>query len=101
MPVLTRRVYFNSGHTAFEGTVSASSLQLLLAKLHAQLAKHPTLSAEERRLIEVVVADCEQIDRSGDTRQGLIELALHFSVKHPTVAASLRELMDLLAHAGV
>jgi hypothetical protein len=81
--------------------MSEQSLSVLLTKLHAALADRPTMSADERRLIDVVIADLQKMDRAADTRQGLNELVVHFAVDHPTVAGVLRELMALLSHAGV
>jgi hypothetical protein len=81
--------------------MSEQSLSVLLTKLHAALADRPTMSSDERRLIDVVIADLQKVDRAVDTRQGLSELVVHFGVNHPTVAGVLREVMSLLSHAGV
>jgi tRNA-binding EMAP/Myf-like protein len=81
--------------------MAEQSLTDLLAKLHTVLAERPTITMDEKRLIDVVIGDLKKVERTADTRQGLSELAVHFGVDHPTVAAVLRELMALLAQAGV
>jgi hypothetical protein len=91
------------------------SLQQSLARLHAQLSAAPTLDAEARALLTEIQRDIERLSRSASpapvaapgrtlspSRQGRLEtLAVEFEGEHPSVAAALREIVELLAQAGI
>jgi hypothetical protein len=82
--------------------VSAGDLKTLLRQLHAELAGSSRVDAESRKLLDLVVADIEHLGGAADSAPGRIEsLALRFEVDHPRVAATLRQIGDLLAKAGI
>jgi Domain of unknown function (DUF4404) len=82
--------------------VTAGDLKTLLRQLHAELAGASRVDAESRKLLDLVVADIEHLGVAADSAPGRIEsLALRFEVDHPRVAATLRQIGDLLAQAGI
>jgi len=61
-----------------------------------------TLDGESRRLLGVVVADIERLGLAAPTTPGGLEiLAVRFEADHPAVAATLRQVGDLLGKAGI
>ncbi len=90
--------------------MNESDLQEQLAHLHAELERAPRLGAESNRLLNEIRADIARlraraaaeetpVDRSLPDR---LELgAVHFQIDHPTLAASLRRLVDLLGKVGL
>jgi hypothetical protein len=86
--------------------MSSEELNTLLRRLHAELAASPSLDAESRRLVEVVLADLTSLKATPASGAALIaggleELAVRFEVEHPAVAGSLRQVADLLGKAGI
>jgi hypothetical protein len=93
------------------------SLRQSLARLHAQLSAAPTLDAEARALLTEIQRDIERLTRSASpptpadaapgraplqARRGRLEtLAVKFEGEYPSVAAALREIVELLAQAGI
>jgi Domain of unknown function (DUF4404) len=73
----------------------------LLEKLHAELKESPNLDADDRRLVEVVLADVRRLGAGEERHQSVTELAVAFESVHPSLAAALRMLASLLASAGV
>jgi Domain of unknown function (DUF4404) len=83
-------------------------LRQLVASLHRELGDAKSVDAESRRLMGALMKD---IDRALDTslaarqddrfRDRLEELLLRFEAQHPAIAASMRELIDTLAKAGI
>jgi Domain of unknown function (DUF4404) len=93
---------------------TSNQLQQYLSQLHAELVRIPSVDESSKRLLREVLNDIERLLSSGGTAQraagsGVAEmplsrlegLAVEFEADHPSVAASLREFIDLLGRAGV
>lgn len=98
-----------------------TELQQSLERLHAELASTTRVSETSRRLLREVLADIERLLKSGpstdassaaasratesaaiDTAPRRLEaLAVEFEAGHPTLAASLRQFVDLLGSMGL
>ena len=83
-------------------------LRQLLASLHQELGDAKTVDAESRQLMGALMKDLDRVlDSSPAARQDgrfqdrLEELLLRFEAQHPGIAASLHELIDTLAKAGI
>ncbi len=82
--------------------MSSEQLNSLLQRLHDELARAATLDAESWRLLGVVVSDIERLGLAAPTTPGGFEaLAVRFEADHPAVAATLRQVGDLLGKAGI
>lgn len=88
--------------------MSTQDLQTLLRQLHAELGRADALDPESRRLLDVVVDDIRRVDSAesppADTHAtpgGLEALAVRFEADHPSMAAALRRLADVLGKAGI
>jgi hypothetical protein len=99
--------------------MSAQELHALLSRLHAQLQGSPQLDEESRQLLRELGVDLARLRQgagaaSGDGAPGegsLVAGAAHasrfaalvgrFEGAHPSLAASLREMADALARAGL
>ncbi|MCZ8130839.1 MAG: DUF4404 family protein [Steroidobacteraceae bacterium] len=87
----------------------ARELPALLQRLHAELAGSTTLDAESRRLLGVVLEDIRRLEpdrlaataAEAPTPGGLEALAVRFEAEHPSLAASLRQIADVLGKAGI
>jgi hypothetical protein len=83
------------------------TLKAALAALHRELSRAPVLDEQSRQLLREIVRDVEGLGPSAASAppslrpHRLEELAIGFEADHPTLAAGLRELMDLLAKAGL
>lgn len=84
--------------------MNTRSLHEALARLHTELQGARQLDAESSQLLKNIAADIERL-RSGanDVPQTsrLESLAVRFEAGHPALAASLREIADVLGRAGV
>jgi hypothetical protein len=89
--------------------MSAANLRDTLAALQEQLRRAPALDGEARVALRSITADIARLldspARSGavDAAQAhrLESFAVRFEAGHPGLAASLREVVDLLGKAGV
>jgi hypothetical protein len=87
--------------------MNAETLRKTLAELHKELSRARTLDERSRRLLQEIMSDVERLGPSPTFAppalrgHRLEELAIGFEVEHPTLAAGVRELMDLLAKAGL
>lgn len=80
----------------------SEELNTLLQRLHEALSRAPVVDAEAKRLLSVVVADIEKLGvRTAATPGSLEELAVGFEADHPSVAAALRQVADVLGKAGI
>jgi hypothetical protein len=84
------------------------SLRQSLTRLHAELSHAPQLDAASRALLADIVRDIERLNRAQpapaerSSRQRRLEtLAVQFEGEHPNLAAALREIVELLAQAGI
>lgn len=83
-------------------------LRQLLATLHQELGDAKSVDAESRRLMGAVIKDIDRVldtspaaPQDGGIRDRLEQLLLRFEAKHPAIAASMHELIDALARAGI
>ena len=87
--------------------MSSDSLKETLAALHQELSRTSALDEKSRARLRQIIREVEGLGPSSasaaDTlhRHRLEELAIEFEIEHPTLAAGLRQLIDLLAKAGV
>ena len=91
---------------------TSKHLHQSLSQLHAELVRTPRADDASKRLLREVLGDIERLlgsagaapaadstTRSAPRR--LESLAVEFEAEHPSLAASLREFIDLLGRAGL
>lgn len=81
-------------------------LRNTLEALHRELSQSPQLDDRTRALLADLVDDARRIGGNApagpaDKPHGLEAVAVSFEVEHPTLAAGLRQFIDLLGKAGV
>lgn len=77
-------------------------LNALLTDLHRELGRANTLDDESRRLLAMVLSDIEKLGIATTATPGGLELlAVRFEAEHPSVAAALRQVGDVLGKAGI
>lgn len=88
-------------------------LQQSLSQLHAELVRTPRADEASKQLLREVLSDIERLlsspgaappagSRTRLAPQSRLEsLAVEFEAEHPSLAASLREFIALLARAGL
>jgi hypothetical protein len=88
--------------------IETSSLQQSLAKLRAELASANRLDDKARDRLHAALVDIEsRLQQKGaapaaDAAPHRLEsLAVGFEAEHPTLAASVRQFIDLLGQAGL
>ena len=88
--------------------IETSSLQQSLAKLRAELASANRLDDKARDRLHAALVDIEsRLQQTGaapaaDAAPHRLEsLAVGFEAEHPTLAASVRQFIDLLGQAGL
>jgi hypothetical protein len=90
-----------------EPSPDRESLQILLGKVHERLNEAGSVDAGSRDMLKQVMGDIEKALGSGageakETNTSRLEaLAVRFEADHPSLAASLRRLVDLLAEVGI
>jgi hypothetical protein len=84
------------------------SLQQALTRLHAELARSTRLDDKSRTGLRAALADIEKrLEERGSAGDkpaephGLDSLAVGFEAEHPSLAASLRQFIELLGQAGL
>ena len=92
---------------------TSSELQQSLTRLHSRLSGAPSVDERSKLLLRDVLGDIERLlarpaaplaaDPPGsDSPSSRLEaLSARFDAGHPTLSASLRELIDLLGRAGL
>jgi hypothetical protein len=88
-----------------------NTLRERLAKLHAELTNARGDDPATRQALEEILPDIKRmVDRQAGTPapppdtslpDRLERVAVHFEALHPTLAASARRLIDLLAEVGI
>ncbi len=90
-----------------------ADLRARLAALRSDFARRPQVSPAAQQRFAELSADLEQLlaaSPQANPPRGVAppahasrieELATHFEAEHPDVAASLRQLVDLLGRAGI
>jgi hypothetical protein len=86
--------------------MSQQDLRELLTQLHARLGSARSLDADERKSLTTALHDIEKVLARSDAsaapaKPRLEALAVRFEADHPALAESLRQLVDLLAKAGI
>lgn len=79
-------------------------LRALLAELHARLTHATSVDAGSRKLLKTVLHDIESaLDKTGGMppEPRLEALAAKLDAEHPTLAATLRQIVDTLGTAGI
>jgi hypothetical protein len=90
-----------------ESSPDRESLQNLLGKVHERLSEAGSVDSGSREMLKQVMGDIEKALGSGageapETNTSRLEaLAVRFEADHPSLAASLRRLVDLLAEVGI
>lgn len=86
----------------------SESLEQSLARLHAELAGAARVDDRSRQLLRTVLADIERLLKESEAAAGrstaphrLEGLAVEFEAEHPSLAASLRQFIDLLGKTGL
>jgi hypothetical protein len=85
---------------------TSTPLHQALQELHRELSRTPSLDAESQTLLETVLKDIQRaleanLPHEPDVVDKLEESALSFELRHPSLAATLQQLVDLLRKAGV
>jgi hypothetical protein len=82
-----------------------NELHSLLRKLHEELARAGNIDAESRELLGVVAGDIGALTASpqaaAEHLPALKRLAVDFESDHPALAATARQIADLLAKVGI
>jgi hypothetical protein len=78
--------------------MSSEEIPSLLRKLHAELEQASSLDAESRQMLVTLAKDLEKFDSQLSTTRGL---AARFEAEHPALAATLRQIADTVAKAGI
>lgn len=87
--------------------MSSDALKKNLTTLHNKLAQSPKLDEQSRELLQKLMRDAERRAPNSPAsalsleRDRLEAVAVGFEAKHPELAASLREFMDLLVKGGL
>lgn len=79
-------------------------LRALLAELHHKLSRADAVDAGSRKLLKTVLHDIETtLDRSEtpEPEPRMETLAARLDAEHPTLAATLRQIIDTLGRAGI
>jgi Domain of unknown function (DUF4404) len=83
----------------------SSQLQHALSQLHTLLMRTPRVEEASKRQLREVLGDIERLlgNRGSAASAGsrLEALAVDFEAEHPSLAAGLREFVDLLGRAGL
>lgn len=80
-------------------------LHRLLRQLHDELGRAGSVDDESRELLELVADDIGALSTSREAASehapALKRLAVRFESDHPALAATARQVADLLAKAGI
>ncbi|HEY1725814.1 MAG TPA: DUF4404 family protein [Steroidobacteraceae bacterium] len=83
----------------------SDDLQRSLARVHELLARSPRIEEGSKRALRDLLADIERLLGRESVPPGsqsrLEALAVGFESEHPSLAAGVREFIDLLGQAGL
>jgi hypothetical protein len=83
----------------------SNQLQQALSQLHTVLMRTPRVEESSKREVREALGDIERLLGSGrpvaEGGSRLQALAVGFEAEHPSLAAGLREFVDLLGQAGL
>jgi hypothetical protein len=81
------------------------SVRARLAQIHDELTQAHAADPETRAHLDGVLPDVQRLAAGGSQDDGLKErlerVAVQFEANHPTVAGSVRRLVDLLGEVGI
>ena len=81
------------------------SVRARLAQIHDELSKAHAADPETRAHLDGGLPDVKRLADGGSQDDGLKErlerIAVQFEANHPTVAGSVRRLVDLLGEVGI
>lgn len=82
-----------------------NQLQHALARLHGMLMRTPRVDEASKRALRELLGEVERllgdVGAVAERRSRLQALAVDFEAEHPSLAAGLREFVDLLGQAGL
>ncbi len=82
-----------------------NQLQGALARLHSVLMRTPRVDEASKRALRELLGEVERllgdVGAVAERRSRLQALAVDFEAEHPSLAAGLREFVDLLGQAGL
>ena len=88
--------------------MNSEQLHKTLSRLRTELAKASGLDEDSRSLLQEIMNEAQKLPPKASNRapsnsrlQRLEALAVQFEANYPTLGAALRELVELLAQAGV
>lgn len=87
--------------------MNSEDLHRTLERLRGELRRASSLDEESRKLLQDLARDAERLPKSSAPpaahtwNERLEELAVRFEADHPTIGASLRELIGILGRAGI
>ena len=90
--------------------MSDESLRELLERVHERLGKAGSIDQDSRSLLATVVRDIERtlhgggegaVAKAAESAPRLEALAVQLETQHPALVHVLREVIDLLAKAGI
>lgn len=83
----------------------SKQLRRALAQLHSVLIRTPRVDEASKQALREALGEIEHLLGDGGAvatgRSRLQALAVDFEAEHPTLAAGVRELVDLLGQAGL
>jgi hypothetical protein len=87
--------------------MNSEDLHRTLERLRGELRRTSSLDEESRKLLQDLARDAERLPKSSAPAathtwsERVEELAVRFEADHPTIGASLRELIEILGRAGI
>lgn len=86
--------------------MKSEDLHRTLERLRDELQRTPSLDEDSRKLLHDLARDAERLPKSSAPAthtwgERIEELAVRFEADHPTIGASLRELIEILGKAGI
>jgi len=86
--------------------MNAEQLRKALEQLHDELSRAPQVDDATRSLLREIVNDADRLTTAPRSEPSphahrLEAVAVGFEAEHPTLAAALRQFIDLLGKAGV
>jgi hypothetical protein len=86
--------------------MAEDNLRELLTQLHTRLGNAQSLDAESRKLLTTLSQDIERAigrasEETAPARNSLESTAVKLEAEHPALAGVVRQIVDVLAKAGI